>query len=182
MIVGLLPLAAGMFDLCVLGPIFGVPLRGEDVRRLPNAYKHDHARCWRAYVWIAQAKNDPSKQGRELHVPRLPATGPNAELCAVAPSNAGSRSSAPAGPSSGTHDLRGRLTGNRLDPGKVARILRRRAVAAGVSGDFAEHSLRRGFITNAAKKKIPIENIKRVTGQMSRGVVLDYVAAATHRR
>lgn len=37
MIVGLLPLAAGMFDLCVLGPVFGVPLRGEDVRRLPNA-------------------------------------------------------------------------------------------------------------------------------------------------
>jgi len=39
-------------------------------------------------------------------------------------------------------------------------------MAAGVSGDFAAHSLRRGFITNAAKK-IPIENIKRVTGQRS---------------
>ncbi len=50
---------------------------------------------------------------------------------------------------------------------------------AGVAGDFAGHSLRRGFITNAAKKKIPIENIKRVTGQRSSGIVLDYVAAAT---
>jgi len=61
----------------------------------------------------------------------------------------------------------------------TSRILRRRAAAAGVDGDFAGHSLRRGFITNAAKKKIPIESIKRVTGQWSSGIVLDYVAAAT---
>jgi len=78
-----------------------------------------------------------------------------------------------------TFHLRGLLTSTRLDPGDVARILRRRAAAAGVAGDFAGHSLRRGFITNAAKKKIPIESIKRVTGQRSSGVVMDYVAAAT---
>jgi integrase len=36
------------------------------------------------YVWIFAAKNDPRKQGRELYVPRLPASGPKAELCAVA--------------------------------------------------------------------------------------------------
>jgi hypothetical protein len=41
------------------------------------------------------------------------------------------------------------------------------------------HSLRRGYITNAAKKKILIESIKRVTSQRSSNVVLDYVAAAT---
>jgi len=52
-------------------------------------------------------------------------------------------------------------------------------LAAGVSGDFAGHSLRRGFITDAAKKKVPIENIKRVTGQRSSNVVLNYIAAAT---
>jgi len=39
--------------------------------------------------------------------------------------------------------------------------------------------LRRGFITNAARKKIPINSIKRVTGQRSSGCVLDDVAAAT---
>ncbi len=66
-----------------------------------------------------------------------------------------------------------------LDSGDVTRILRRRPATAGVTGDFAGHSLRRGFITNAAKKKIPIENIKRVTGQRSSGIALDYVAAAT---
>jgi len=46
-------------------------------------------------------------------------------------------------------------------------------------GDFAGHSLRREFITNAAKKKVPIENTKRVTGQRSSGIVLSYLAAAS---
>ncbi len=36
------------------------------------------------YVWIAAAKNDPRKKGRELYVPRLPAGSPRATLCAVA--------------------------------------------------------------------------------------------------
>ncbi len=80
-------------------------------------------------------------------------------------SNAGLRRVGATGPVFRTFDLRGGLTANRLDAGDVARILRRRAAAAGVAGDFAGHSLRRGFITNAAKKKVPIENIKRVTGQ-----------------
>ncbi len=76
-------------------------------------------------------------------------------------------------------DLCGNLTEHRLDRDDIARILRRRAAAGGVVGDFAGHSLRRGFITNAPKKKVPMENIKWVTGQRSSGIVLDYVAAAT---
>jgi len=83
------------------------------------------------------------------------------------------------GPVFRTFDLHGRLAARRLDSGDAARVLRRRALAAGVSGDFAGHSLRRGFITNAAKKKVPIENIKRVTRQRSSGIVLNYIAAAT---
>jgi integrase len=127
------------------------------------------------YVWIAAAKNDPRKKGRELYVPRLP----KSELCAVAALEAWLDVVGTSGPVFRTFDLRGRLTATRLDPGDVARILRRRCAAAGVAGDFAGHSLRRGFITNAAKKKVPIESIKRVTGQRSSGIVLDYVAAAT---
>jgi len=129
------------------------------------------------YVWIAAAKNDPRKQGRELYVPRLPAE--RIDLCAVAALEGWLAEVGAEGPVFRTFDLRGRLTANRLDPSDVARILRRRAAAAGVAGDFAGHSLRRGFITNAAKKKVPIESIKRVTGQRSSGIVLDYVAAAT---
>ena len=127
------------------------------------------------YIWIAAAKNDPRKKGRELYVPRLPGT----ELCAVIALESWLGIVGPTAAVFRSFNLRGRLTANRLDSGDVARILRRRCVAAGVQGDFAGHSLRRGFITNAAKKKIPIENIKRVTGQRSSGIVLDYVAAAT---
>jgi len=31
-VVGVLPLAAGLFDLCVFAPLFGAPLRGREVR------------------------------------------------------------------------------------------------------------------------------------------------------
>jgi len=112
-------------------------------------------------------------------VPRLPATSPKSELCAVAALERWLAIVGTAGAVFRTSDLRGQLTTTRLDSGDVARILRRRTASAGVSGDFAGHSLRRGFITNAAKKKIPIENIKRVTGQRSSGIVLNYIAAAT---
>jgi len=140
----------------------------------------EHLRFSKAglYVWITAAKNDPRKKGRELYVPRLPTDSPSRALCAVAALERWLKIVG-AGPVFRTFDLRGRLTATRLDPGDVARILRRRAAAAGMTGDFAGHSLRRGFITNAAKKKIPIESIKRVTGQRSSGIVLDYVAAAT---
>jgi integrase len=131
------------------------------------------------YVWIAAAKNDPRRKGRELYVPRLPGGSSNAELCSVAALERWLEIVGTTGPVFLTFDLRGAVTANRLDAGDVARVLRRRAAAAGVGGDFAGHSLRRGFITNAAKKKVPIENIKRVTGQRSSAIVLEYVAAAT---
>jgi len=131
------------------------------------------------YVWLAAAKNDPRKKGRELYVPRLPAGSPAAQLCAVAALERWLEVVGTASSVFQTFDLRGALTTTRLDAGDVPRIIRRRAAAAGLDGDFAGHSLRRGFITNAAKKKVPIESIKRVTGQRSSGIVLDYVAAAT---
>ena len=31
-VVGLVPLAAGLFDWCVFAPLFGAPFRGRDVR------------------------------------------------------------------------------------------------------------------------------------------------------
>jgi hypothetical protein len=71
-----------------------------------------------------------------------------------------------------TFKLRSRLTANRLADDACVR--HQRAIAAGVAYDFAGHSLRRGLITNAAKKKkIRIDSIKRAAGQRSNGVVLD---------
>jgi len=37
MVVGLLPLAAGVFDLCVLGPLFRLPLVGPRFRQAMEA-------------------------------------------------------------------------------------------------------------------------------------------------
>ena len=127
------------------------------------------------YVWIASAKNDPRKKGRELYVPRLL----KPELCAVVALERWLETIGTAGAIFRTFDLRGSLTANRINVSDVPRIVRRRAGAAGVGGDFAGHSLRRGFITNAAQKSIPIESIKRVTGQRSSAIVLEYVAVAT---
>jgi integrase len=92
-------------------------------------------------VWIAGAKNDPRKAGRELYVPRLPSE--RIDLCAIAALEGLLQVIGAEGPVFLTFDLRGRLTGNRLDPSDVARVLRRRAAAAGVVGDFAGHSLAR---------------------------------------
>jgi integrase len=117
------------------------------------------------YVWIAAAKNDPRKKGRELYVPRLPKT----ELCAVAALEAWLEVVGATGPVFRTFDLRGRLTSTRLDPGDVARILRRRCAAAGVAGDF-RRAIRFGAGSSRTRRRrrCPIESIKRVTGQRSK--------------
>lgn len=54
-----------------------------------------------------------------------------------------------------------------------------RASSEWLDGYDDGHSLRRGFKTNAAKKKVPIENMKRVMGQRSNSIVLGYLVAAT---
>ena len=33
-VVGVLPLAAGLFDFCVFAPLFGLPLAGQQVRQM----------------------------------------------------------------------------------------------------------------------------------------------------
>ncbi len=82
----------------------------------------------------------PQKKGRELFVPGLPATSIKSELCAVAALERWLAIVGPTGPVFRTFDLSRRHTTTRLDSGDVPRVLRRRSLAAGVSGDFAGHS------------------------------------------
>ncbi len=96
-------------------------------------------------------------------VPRLPTGSQSATLCAVAALERWLAAVGGAGLVFRTFDLRGRLTEMRLDPGDVARILRRRAAAAGVEGDFAGHSLRAWVHHQRREEEGPIESIKRVT-------------------
>jgi site-specific recombinase XerD len=66
------------------------------------------------------------------------------------------------GPAFRAVDRHGRLGAGRLDAGSVARIVRRRAEAAGLAAaDFAGHSLRSGFATAAARAGVPDRSIMR---------------------
>lgn len=113
------------------------------------------------YRRIAAAKNDQRKKGRELYVPRLPTASPSAQLCAVAALERWLEALGPDGPVLRTFHLRGQLTSNRLCPGDVGLDP---APGARPKPASTETSLgaRRGFVTNAAKKKLPIRRDRRL--------------------
>jgi len=71
------------------------------------------------------------------------------------------------------------LQDRRLRDREVARIVQRAAVAAGLEGDFAAHSLRAGFITSAAVRGVAEVNIQRVSRHKSTEVLRAYVRHAT---
>ena len=67
------------------------------------------------------------------------------------------------GPLFRTFTLHGQLQENRIDGRDVARIVQRAAKKAGIKADLSGHSLRAGFVTSAAKQKISIDAIARVS-------------------
>jgi hypothetical protein len=79
----------------------------------------------------------------------------------------------------GRHDRFERPQAARMDGHDIARVIQRTIALAGVEGDFAGHSLRAGFVTAAAQKKVSEVNIMRVTGHRSTAVLRGYVRRAT---
>jgi integrase len=71
------------------------------------------------------------------------------------------------------------LQAQRIDPKDVARLVQRVMRNAHLEGDFAAHSLRAGFVTSAAQKKVPEVDIQRVTGHRSVTTIRRYVRRAT---
>jgi integrase len=71
------------------------------------------------------------------------------------------------------------LQAQRIDPKDVARLVQRVMRNAHLEGDFAAHSLRAGFVTSAAQKKVPEVDIQRVTGHRSVAILRRYVRRAT---
>ena len=63
----------------------------------------------------------------------------------------------------------------RLRAGAVAKKVRFYAKAANVDGDFAGHSLRRGFITDAAHSGATVDEIQQVSGHRGKITVLGYI-------
>jgi integrase len=78
-------------------------------------------------------------------------------------------------------DESGRLI--RLSPDSINTIVRRYVAAAGLEvSDFGAHSLRAGFITEAAEQEIPLADIQAVSGHRSLEMVLRYIRTVDRRR
>ncbi len=68
--------------------------------------------------------------------------------------------------------LWGPKVGERLSAHAIAAIVKRRAAMAGLPGDFAGHSLRRGFVTEAGLNDIPLAQTMAMTGhRLTKSVV-----------
>ncbi|MDB5970095.1 MAG: integrase [Hydrocarboniphaga sp.] len=61
-----------------------------------------------------------------------------------------------------------------ITPAAVADIVKRRAARAGIEGDWAGHSLRSGFVTEAGRRKIPLGDIMALTEHRQAGTVMGY--------
>jgi integrase len=65
--------------------------------------------------------------------------------------------------------------GGPLSPAAVGEIVKRRAILAGLDGDFAGHSLRSGFVTEAGRQGISLPDVMMMTGHRSVPTVLGYI-------
>ena len=66
-----------------------------------------------------------------------------------------------------------------LSADQVARIVQRRAKMAGLEGDWAAHSLRSGFVTEAGRQGVPLGEVMAMTEHRSVGTVMGYFQAGT---
>jgi integrase len=66
-----------------------------------------------------------------------------------------------------------------LSPDEVARIVQRRAKLAGLEGDFAAHSLRSGFVTEAGRQGAPLGEVMAMTEHRNVGTVMGYFQAGS---
>ncbi|UXH76206.1 site-specific integrase [Roseateles amylovorans] len=77
---------------------------------------------------------------------------------------------------------RGDKVGEPLAAGAVRDIVRERAALAGLPGDFAAHSLRSGFVTEAARQNVSIGDTMALTGHTSPTTLVGYFRAAESQR
>lgn len=66
-----------------------------------------------------------------------------------------------------------------LSADQVARIVQRRAQLAGLDGDWAAHSLRSGFVTEAGRQGVPLGEVMAMTEHRNVGTVMGYFQAGS---
>lgn len=64
--------------------------------------------------------------------------------------------------------------GPSLSGASVAAIVKRRAALAGIEGDWAGHSLRSGFVTEAGKRRVPLGDVMALTEHRQAATVMGY--------
>ena len=73
---------------------------------------------------------------------------------------------------------RGDTIAEPLSPSAVRDIVKARATLAGLGDEFSAHSLRSGFVTEAARQNVPIGETMGMTGHASVATVVGYFRAA----
>jgi integrase len=71
----------------------------------------------------------------------------------------------------------GKVSRNGLSGDQVARIVQRRAKLARLEGDWAAHSLRSGFVTEAGRQGVPLGEVMAMTEHRSVATVMGYFQA-----
>lgn len=73
----------------------------------------------------------------------------------------------------------GRVGTRALTGDAVARMVQRRARLAGLEGDWAAHSLRAGFVTEAGRQGVPLGEVMAMTEHRGVGTVMGYFQAGS---
>lgn len=69
--------------------------------------------------------------------------------------------------------------GGALSPAAVAEIVQRRSILAGLKGNFAGHSLRSGFVTEAGRQGVSLADVMAMTGHRTVNMVLEYLQSGS---
>ena len=77
---------------------------------------------------------------------------------------------------------RGETIGEPLAPAAVRDIVKARAALAGLPDTYAAHSLRSGFVTEAARQNVPLAETMALTGHTSPATLVGYFRAAESAR
>ena len=77
---------------------------------------------------------------------------------------------------------RGETIGEPLAPAAVRDIVKARAALAGLPDTYAAHSLRSGFVTEAARQNVPLAETMALTGHTSAVTLVGYFRAAESAR
>jgi integrase len=126
----------------------------------------------RAAIVLRRSKTDQIGRGRTIYIPR--AAGP---LCPVEALERWLQvSEIRAGSIFRRVTKNGKILPARLSAEAVACVLKKRVQAIGhPPGKYSGHSLRSGFVTEAAKMDLPMWRIRRQTGHLSDSILERYI-------